>query len=279
MHGCVCIQGEYVSPQEAKISALDLGFLFGDGCFETLRTFGGRPFRLSAHLARLGHSAELLGIGPLPPSDILRAWALETCARAQMEESVLRITVTRGVLQQSGPPTVVMSALPLPILKPLTQGMAATFLWTRPNGELPSFSVKSTSYQRALLARQEAARRHAEEGLYGAKDDTLVEGATSNLFFVKDNRLITAPETLCLPGITRAEVLSLAEEMKLEVEFTALPRAHLAQVSECFVTSSLQGLRSVVEIDGQRIGQGTPGPIFSRLQEAYGVRTQQKEAP
>jgi branched-subunit amino acid aminotransferase/4-amino-4-deoxychorismate lyase len=204
---------------------------------------------------------------------------MKTCARAQLEVCVLRITVTRGVLQESAPPTVVISALPLPSFKTAEGGIRATVLWPRPQEELPPVSVKSTSYQRALLARQEAARRHADEGLYLGEGDTLVEGASSNLFFVKENRLLTAPDSLCLPGITRAEVLSLASEMSLAVEFSAVPCARLAQVSECFVTSSLQGLRPVVQIDGHRIGTGQPGPWYQRLVDAYLARTRAEQGP
>lgn len=274
MSGCVCIQGEYFAPTEARISPLDLGFLFGDGCFETLRTFAGKPFRLEAHIQRLVASAEALHFSALPSLATLREWTLETFRRSSLPDAVLRITVSRGMSMAPSGPTVVIAALPLPNFNPRDfEGIAATLLWERSPHELPFPWVKSTSYQKSVLARHEVTKRHAAEGLYLGQDGTLTEGATSNLFFILNDVMRTAPETVCLPGITRREVLDIATSVGLTVELRALHKKELPNVSEAFISSSLAGLRPILAIDETAIGSANPGPWFQTILAEYTKRT------
>lgn len=274
MTGCICINGEFFNPLEARISPLDSGFLFGDGCFETLRTFQGQPFRLKAHLLRLEEASRTLLFAAIPSFDTLQEWTLETLRRSSLKEAVLRITVSRGMGSAGASPTVVIAALPLPHLNPEDlRGIRGTLLWVRDNNELPAPWVKSTSYQRSVLARHEVAKRGAQEGFYLASDGALIEGATSNLFFIVDGTLRTAPTTHCLPGITRAEVLSIAVEKGWPIREQPLLQAELTSASEAFISSSVAGLRPVISINEQRIGDGKPGPYFQTLLDAYSKRT------
>ena len=269
--GCVCVDGVYSAPEEAKVSALDAGFLFGDGVFETLRSYGGRPFRLEAHLARLALAARALRFN-LPAC--LEAEALQTLARAGLADARVRITLSRGFAlhglepEVARRPTRVVSALPLGKPSP-PGGVSAIFLWRRGEQDRPGPGVKSTSYQRAVLARLELADRRAEEGLYLTQNDEVAEGVSSNLFALIDGRLWTPPVDVCLAGITRQEVLALARAEGLPVLEAPLPMAALQRAEEVFLTSSVAEVVPVVKLEGSKVHRGEVGPWTSLLRERY----------
>ncbi|WP_224366447.1 aminotransferase class IV [Hyalangium versicolor] len=279
--GCVYVNGAFVPPAQATVPAFDHGFLYGDGLFETLRTYGGVPFRLDEHLARLEEGLAELAIRGAPPRSELQARVLETFARAKLPEAYLRITVTRGVstrgLDPAGceVPTVLIAALPLRTYPEAsyTDGIAATVLWVRPTQVHPPPTLKSTSYQHTVVARPELSRRGVQEGFFVDGAGHITEGTVSNLFAVVGGALVTPPRTVCLPGITRAEVLSLARANGLKVLEEPLPTSTLSEAEEVFVTSSLAELLPVVRIDQARIGAGRPGPVYQRLHGLYRQRT------
>ncbi len=275
--GCTWVNGVFAAPAEAKVNAQDHGVLFGDGLFETLRTYGGVPFRLAAHLQRLAVGATELGFPALPAAAELEAVVKEALARAGLPEAHLRITALRGVsrggLAPSGceAPTVIISALSLPELS-REEGLKATLLWPRERLDRPPPWVKSTSYQRTVLARAELARRQVDEGFYLGEEQTVTEGTASNVFALCPDGLVTPPTDRCLPGVTRAEVLSLAAEQGVPTVERPLRVEELRAAQEVFVTSSLAELRPVVWLDGVALGPGVPGPLWRQLLEGYRFR-------
>lgn len=280
--GCVCVDGVFTEPAAARVPALDHGVLFGDGVFETVRAYAGVGFRLEQHLERLEQTATAMEFPPLPSRAQLRSWIGECLVRGELADAHVRITLTRGVSARgwdpagSSAPTVIISALPYRPVE-LEEGVSAVTLWSRSLEERPLPSWKTTSYQRSILGRKEAQRRGAYEGLFVDAEGHVLEGATSNVFAVVDGRLWT-PEEGCLPGITRAEVLSIADERGLTVWRKPLAREALYAAEELFLTSSLAELVPVLEVDKKRIGRGAVGALTKTLRAAYRERVQ-RECP
>ncbi|MEN9800677.1 MAG: hypothetical protein RL653_4374 [Pseudomonadota bacterium] len=275
MAGSAWLNGAFCALDEVRVSPLDAGFLYGDGLFETLRTHGGRPAFLSRHLARLAHGAEALGLPVLPPLEEVVA---EVIRRSGLPECTVRVTVTRGVGTAGlapagfGAPTVLVTAQPLRTwpAEVYERGARVGRLWPRSAEAWPRPWVKSTSYQGAVMARREAAARGWDEGLYlDASGEHVTEGAASNVLAVLGRRLWTPPPDVCLPGVTRGEVLRLAAGAGFSVEESPLPVEWLGKADEVVLTSALAGVVPVTEIDGVRVGQGVPGPAWRMLRARY----------
>ncbi len=280
--GVIWVNGELSSPAQARVSVLDAGFLYGDGVFETLRTYGGRPFLLHAHLARLLDGARALAL-PSPPSlETLTDAVGQALEAAALPEATLRITLTRGEgtlgLEPDGftRATCVIAVLPLRTWPEAlyTHGATLVTLWRRSAEDRPGPAIKSLSYQRALLGRQSFRARGADEGLYLDEGGNITEGTVSNVFAVRAGKLVTPPAEVCLPGITRREVLDLARDLELDVREAPLKPEDLSRADEVFLTGSLAELVPCVRFDRAPIGKETPGPVWERLHAAYRSFTQ-----
>ncbi len=273
---------------EGGVSPFDRGFLYGDGVFEVLRTYGGRPWRLEEHLGRLALAARRVGI-TVPVSNA--RWISEVDAvlsgRPHRSESVLRLALTRGV----GPPGVdpalasiptrLTLATPLvaPASTPYQRGLRAAVLTvdraTPRDGVLSLAGVKSSNYQLHILALREARLRGCDDALLFSTDGTLIEATAANVFLVSDGALLTPPlESGPLPGITRAEVLSVATELGLSTSEVRLAAHDVWTADEVFLTSSVRELVPVVWVDDHEVGDGTPGAVTRRLHRGLRARTQ-----
>lgn len=232
---------------DAIVSPFDRGFTLGDGLFETLRIKGGKVLRVEAHLARLAAGADVLGM-PLPAIDLTAALA-QTAAANGLSEGVLRLTLTRGtgprgVLPPAEPkPTLVITAAPLS--PPLPAARLVIAQGTRRNDRSPLAQVKSLNYLDGILARQEAARRGADDAILLNTRDGVAETSIANLFAVIDGVLITPPLSEgVLPGVMRAEVVAAgAQERPLTAD-------DLSSAEEILLTSAL-GIRSVATLEGR----------------------------
>jgi branched-chain amino acid aminotransferase len=277
----VSIDGEIVPPERATVSVFDRGFLYGDGIFESLRVYAGRPFALTEHLARLGRSAAALGI-PLPIPLAGFAHDVQAAISASGEaEAYVRIMLTRGTsdvpsLMPAGPLTatrvILVEPLRLPPRQPYASGVTAITLrwdaWTAPA------SAKVIPYLTSLLALQEAKVRGAAEAIFVDRGGLVREAATANVFAVMaDGRLVTPSEGPgVLGGITRGQVLDLAVTLGLSCSVSVLELEALARAQEVFLTSSIREVVSVVAVDGAAIGAGTPGQVARTLHSALRVR-------
>jgi branched-chain amino acid aminotransferase len=284
------VNGSLVPEDEATVSVLDRGFMYGDAAFETLRVYGGDPFEWAAHRDRLAHTAETLGFADAVPDD-LRERVAETLDANDLEEAYCKVSVSRGVQpgkltpQPAVDPTVVVIVTPLPRGgrdgEPVWDGPATVqTVRTRriPDAALPT-DVKSHNYLNGILGRLELRKSAgdgdpADECILRDVDGNVAEGATSNVFFVSDQGLRTPSADLdLLPGVTRDIVLDLAREEGFPVETGAYSLDALRNADEAFLTNSTWEIRPVETVDGIEVGAG---PMTKLLQRLYDERVEER---
>jgi branched-chain amino acid aminotransferase len=279
----VVLDGQYCPPADPSVSVFDRGFLYGDSVFETLRTYNGKPFELEEHLLRLERSAELVFI-PLPISRAeLEREVLDAIASAGNRESYVRLMVTRGQgplgldpgLADRPRRVIIVQPLVPPPAEQYLRGIAAISYRTERVADATSAQgAKIGNYLISVLAMREARNAGAAEALIVDGQGRLLEGASSNIFLVARGKLVTPPlEAGVLAGITRAHLLRLAEELGIAVELSAVRLEETATADELFISSSIRELLPVIQLDGKRIGPGSPGPIFQSLLAAFRART------
>ncbi len=281
----VWVNGSLLPADAAHLSVFDRGFQLGDGVFETLRARAGRPTELDEHVARLGTSAEGLGI-ELP--DDLRA-RLDAGIAALLDaeglagedgDASIRITVSRGVFASRGvlpaetgvEPTVVIQAWPVPAEAPssVTTGIHLTASSVRRDPQSPLLRLKTTSRADYVYAKLEAQRAGADDALFLTVDGLLSEATSANLFLIRPaadgTTELATPSLECaiLPGTTRTWLLDWAERVGLRPVEGSLTRDDLATASEAFVSSSVAGVVPVTRFDGPPIGDGRPGQWTQR---------------
>jgi len=277
--GKVAIDGEVVDRGEARVSVFDRGFLYGDSVFEVYRTYGGVPFAETEHLERLARSAARLMI-PMPVSlETLSDEVRATLDAAGEGDWYVRVVVTRGTGPLSYDPSTASDPLRVIIVVPVSvppanyyaQGVAVALLEaSRPTDDARASGAKASNYLANLLAVHEAKQKGAQEALMIGRDGQILEGASSNIFIVKDGKLRTPePQPGILVGITRATVLAAAAEAGIEVQEGEIRPNDLYLADEAFITSSIREVMPVVSADGRTIGSGTPGPVTKRLHEGY----------
>jgi len=273
------INGEIVPLEEARIPVLDNGFLFGDSVYEVLRTYGGRPFESGRHLRRLRASADRLGIAIPVSDDALLSRVRALLARAGDVESYIRIVVTRGVGDASYDsravtgPTVVMlqKELPLHPERHYAEGVRVSAVDTRRNHpQSLDPAIKSSNLLNNILAVREARARGAEEPVLSNLEGFIAEGASTNVFVVKNATLLTPPlSTGILGGITREVLLELAATLEIPLRETALELGDLLGADEAFLSSTTREVMPIRQVDETVIGDGRPGPLTRRMMEAF----------
>lgn len=273
----VYYNGEIMPPEQARISPYDRGLTLGDGLFETLRVYAGRVFRLDAHLGRLAAGAAMIDLA-LPSG--LEGAVQELVAANGWREAVVRLTVTRGAAAPGRggllpdpdlPPTVLITgrslvgALPYPTAW-YTTGIGLATGGPRRNEYSPLSGCKTLQYLDQVLLRQAAARRGAEEGLQQNTAGAVAGASVANVFIVRAGRVQTpALASGCLPGITRALVLTLARNRGWATSEDTLSLAEVQGAEEVFLTNTLMEVLPVTRVDGLTIGAGQPGPVTQAL--------------
>jgi D-alanine transaminase len=268
------INGELIPLAEAKISALDRGFLFGDSVYEVLRVYQGRPWLEDEHCRRLARSLEAIRIGGID-LERLRQRARATIAAGPFQDAIIYVQITRGSAPRSHP--FPANATPLEFLfvqefndpyQAARQTGASVI--TQPDLRWERCDIKSTNLLANVLAMQSAKELGGLEALLYLSDGTLTEGTHTSFFGVLHGAILTTPSgNSILPGITRGLLLRLADRAGIPVRQQSLKRSDLTEVSELFLTGTTSEVLPVVRVDGQKIGEGQPGPITRRLQEAY----------
>ena len=274
----VYVSGRCVPREEARISALDAGVLLGAGLFETLRTYGGRPFRLPQHLARLRASGDFLRIFVRESDDQIAATITHLVEANGVPDARLRLTATRGPLaaevddDEAPPATLIITAGPMTPYPAELYEKGATVVVSdiRASPDDPTVYHKTTGYLRNLLALRDAHRAGATEALIFNTKGRLAEGSLSNVFIVSKGRLLTPPlEEGLLAGVTRAAVLELAAEAGVPAEQQPLSPRACRDADELFLTNSIMELLPVGRVERKEIGDGLPGPVTRKLAEAY----------
>ncbi len=284
----VCIDGEVRDEADAKVSVLDRGFLYGDSVFEVMRTYGGVPFAEDEHLSRLRTSADKIFIPMTFDDALLREEIRRTLDAAQNDESYVRVMVTRGSGPLSYDPNTARNPLRVIIVTPLSpppqtvydEGVAVVCVrQPRPTESGPAAGTKASNYLANLLAAHEARSKGGYEAILLGADGSVLEGSTSNVFVVKDDRVKTPRlESGILAGITRREVIAAAADEGLRLEVGVLFPRDLYDAEEVFITSSIREVVPVVKVDDRPVGEGHPGPVTRRLHAAFRRRVQAKVA-
>lgn len=271
----VHLNGRVVAAQRARVSVLDRGLLYGDGLFETIRTYRGVPFALDDHLARLNNSGHLLGIVLPQIAWAERIRALLERNRLMHTDARVRITITRGcgalglLPPNDAEPTILITAEAVGehIRRFQQSGVGAILLPYGREGFLAEH--KTLDYLPGVLGRTLAARHQAYEALYVTSTGRVTEGTTSNLFVVRGGRLATPPIRGILPGVTRAHVIDLAEAAGISVAHQTITLRSLETIEEAFLTSSTVEVVPLVRVDERPVGTGQVGPITRRIQRLY----------
>jgi branched-chain amino acid aminotransferase len=291
----VNIDGNLVPPSEAVVSVFDRGFLYGDSVYEVVRTYRLRPFELALHLARLRRSAERLGLA-LPWEEArTRAEVLRTLAAAgsagapepdaapwNAGERSLRVIMTRGAGEVGLDPALAVDPRAIVIAAPLRappaaayrDGVACAIVGVRHDApEAVDTTAKTGAHLANVLAVAEARRAGAHEALLLDRDGFVTEGASSNVFAVREGRLETPPLAIgILEGVTRGIVLGLARGAGIEVREARLRPEHLASAGEIFITSTAREILPVTRIDGRSVGSGGVGALTTRLHSLFRAR-------
>lgn len=268
------LDGVLMPLAEARVPALDRGFLFGDAVYEVLRLYGGRPWLEREHFGRLQHSLQAVGISGVDIEG-LRARLHQTIAAGPFGEALAYLQVTRGVAprQHAFP----KGAAPLEFLYVqdfddpyVAVRRSGACVITHPDQRWGRCDVKSTNLLANVLAMQAATRQDCVEALLYRPDGTLTEGSHTSFFGVLDGVVLTAPRgPAILPGITRGLILRLADRAGVALREETLSREGLGRVSELFLTGTTTEVMPIVRVDGRPVGGGRPGPVTMRLQAAY----------
>ncbi len=275
----VYVNGHFLPKDEARVSVFDHGFLYGDGIYETLRSYQGKIFLLKKHLARLKHSAEAVSLSLPFPLERIGDVLGEALTVNKLQDAYLRIQISRGTGDIGLDPALCPTPTMVIIAKPFKEyprehyekGVTLAVVQTRRNHPMAlSPAIKSTNFLNNILAKIEALRAGAYEGIMLNWGGLVAEGTISNIFIVRKGVLKTPhPETGILEGVTRDLVLHLARTTGIPVEEAPLRPRDLLKADECFITNTTVEIMPVAAIDGTPIGSGSPGAVTRKLILAY----------
>ena len=266
----VYLNGHFLPLEDAKISVLDRGFLYGDGVYELIPVYGRKPFRLKQHLARLQRSLDGIRLANPHPDTEWERIIRELIARMPFDDQGVYFQVTRGVAKRDHAfptgtaPTVFMMSNPLalPSADSVEHGVAVV---TARDERWLHCDLKTISLLGNVLARQLAVDGGAAEAVL-FRDGHLTEASASNVLIVRDGVIVAPPkDNQILPGITYDAAFDLAREGGLAVEVRPIPREEALHADEMWLSSSTKEILAVTKVDGQSFAGGRPGPVFRKI--------------
>lgn len=286
----VSLNGALVKKEEAVIPFYDHGLLYGDGLFEGIRVYNGLVFKLDEHVARLYYSAKALNITLPAPPQATRETILETVRANGHRDGYIRVTVTRGTglgldpKHIKGEANVYISCEQLALYPPemYENGLIVATVSTRlPSPDVIDPRVKCTGkYINNIMAKAEANRSGAGEGLMLTREGYVGEATGDNIFLVKSGKLLTPPATIgILQGITRDTVITLAQAAGISVSEPIMTQYDVYNADEVFLTGTAAEVIPAVEFDGRLIGDGKPGPMTRQLMAAFREHTHTTGVP
>lgn len=271
------LNGDFMPVGEVKISIEDRGFQFGDGVYEVVRTYGGLPFQLGAHLARLERSARAIDLTMPVNATKWEEWVHEGIKRAGYPECKVYVQLTRGVavrdhlFPRNTTPTIVMCVREMRPLDPILC-QTGVVVMTMDDVRWGRCDIKSINLLPNVLARQRASESGAFEAVL-VRQDMVTEGAISNVMIVRASHLITPPEgPHILSGVTRQFVLDLARKDGIPVQERTIDLTEFRQAEEVFLTGTTIEVLPVVRIDNALVGSGQPGLLTTRLRALFQER-------
>lgn len=277
MSRTVYVNGDYLPEGDAKVSIFDRGFVMADGVYEVVSVLDGKLIDFPGHQARLNRSLNALEIGnPMADEDYL-AMFRELVARNDIGDGMIYLQVTRGnpgdrdfaYPPKDTPQTVVAFTQSKPGLGDNPAFKTGWRVITVPDERWGRRDIKTVQLLYPSMAKM-AAKAQGADDAWLVEDGKVTEGTSNNAYIVKGNTIVTRELSHdILHGITRAAVLRLAREAQMQVEERGFTPAEVADADEAFVTSASSFVMPVVEIDGTKIGAGTPGPVAARLREIY----------
>ncbi|MCF6149051.1 MAG: branched-chain-amino-acid transaminase [Candidatus Kuenenia sp.] len=275
----VYISGKLFPKEDAKISVFDHGLLYGDGVFEGIRVYNEKIFALDEHIDRLYNSAKAIDLKiPITKSEMVKA-IKDTLEANNQKDAYIRVVVTRGIGKLgldpnkcSTPEIIIISDTIELYPKTLYENGLEIVTVTTIRNHYSSLDpkIKSLNYLNNIMAKIESLQSKAGEALMLNKDGFVAECSGDNIFILKNNTLLTPPESAgILIGITRNCVMKLAKDMRISVKEELMTRYDLYLADECFLTGTAAEIIPVVKIDGRTIGTGKPGKITLELLEHY----------
>lgn len=274
----VYVNGEFVPESQARISVLDHAVLYGDGVFETVFAWRGRIFKLQEHIDRCFRSMKAIALEPPMTPAAMSALVVEAARRNGFQDAYIKWLVTRGSngrpLMDPAGCVANLIILVQPYINRGTPEMIArgfrlkTVSIRRPSGQILDPRIKSLNYLNLVLAKIEAKAAGADEALLLDMHGRLCEATGCNIFLLHGRRLRT-PHHDILEGITRATIMELAAKRDYAVEEADLELYDAHTADEIMICSTAGGLLPVTQIDGRKIGDGSPGHAFRELAAAY----------
>jgi D-alanine transaminase len=277
----IYFNGEYMPIAEAKISVLDRGFIFGDGVYEVIPVYSRRAFRLAEHLYRLQHSLDGIRLQNPHSENEWTNIIKELIARNSGEDLYLYLHITRGVAKRDHAfpvppvkPTVFMMSNPL-LAPPAAQLQSGVCAVTAQDNRWLRCDIKAIALLPNVLLRQMAVDAGCAETILiragsNSEGEFMTEGAASNIFVVKQGKLLAPPkDNLMLPGITYDVILEIATASKIPREVRRISVAEVFAADELLLTSSTKEVLAITQLDGKPVGTGKPGAMFARLHKLY----------
>jgi branched-chain amino acid aminotransferase len=290
MRGAVYVNGRISPADQAVVPVYDHGFVYGEGVYETLRTYNRVPFLYGRHMRRLRQSAERLLLDVPFDDHTLLGWINQTVAAAgELNEAYIRILLTRGVgdlnydLRSTPTPTLVIIVKPFepPAARVFNDGIKISLvdmLRNHPKSVNPI--IKSNNLLNNALAMQAAYRAGAEEALMCNYRGELTECSQANFFMVRGGAALTPTSAAgLLEGVTRAFIFELGRELGIDVREEVLVPKDLESADEMFITSTTRELSPVVKLDDRVVGSGKPGPVTKKLLDRYQQQAQELTRP
>ncbi len=280
MAGIAYVNGAYLRSSNAQVHIEDRGYQFADGIYEVCLVIDGRYWDAEGHLDRMDRSLKELGIRQPMSRASLRTVMAELLTRNRLKDALVYMQVTRGVAPRNHPfpaagvtPALVMTARRFNLDDNDARAKKGVKIITQPDIRWARVDIKSISLLPNVLAKQAAVEANAVES-WLIKDGKVTEGSSSNAWIVDDTgAIITHPKGReILGGITRETAIACARDLQIRVEERPFTLAEAAQAKEVFITAATVLVMPVIAIDGQKVGDGAPGPIAAQLREAYKER-------
>ena len=273
MGSIVYLNGEFIAKEDAKVSVLDRGFLFGDSIYEVIPVYHSSPFRLAEHLTRLNYCLRAIGIAYPQTNEQWQALIEQVIEKNGAGHLSIYIQVTRGsenkrdhLAKSTTPATILIMAMPLSIevaeLTSIKAALLEDFRWQH-------CDIKTTSLLGNIMLRQQADQMGFDEAIL-QRDNQISEATAANVFIVKNNEIFTpAKSHQLLAGITRDLVVEIAESASIKVHQTRLSTEALLSADEVWISSSSREISAVVAINDKIIADGGIGSMTKKIHQLF----------